>query len=533
MTAPSPAPQAAPAGAATLREHTLQGLLQRIRAEPDFPALKESMLSIQRIAQSDEAHLRVLSESVLKDVALAGKVLRLVNAAYYGIAGAGSIGSIERAVSLLGLQAVAMLAASLLMFERLPMGVDTAHVRELMSRSLLAALVARELCRDPARRERAYLSALFLDLGPLLVAIHLPEADQEIADRTAELLDQRGLDDHGAEAHDARCAAARQHLGLALEDLAVEVARDWGWPESVHQEMRRLYPARKDRPVPDEDYLRVLCTGAADLAAQLHEMDASPSSHDAEPEVSARLHGFGVALGVPLGLDLPGLPGLADKALASWRSLGELLAPAGRPRRRSTRRRAKPGGLGPAGSKPPVLDPAEDRRLTDALASALARASRLALSEDPLQQVMQDVADELVRALGVQRVIICLRDARGALRGVVGAGRDAQAACAAFHVPMGRSTDLFSVLCAQGRDTLISDSADEVIARRLPDWYAARVGAATFLVLPLKVSGRVVGMVYGDRQEARSLVVGPRHLSLLEALRNQLVMAVRLRRPEL
>ena len=98
---------------------------------------------------------------------------------------------------------------------------------------------------------------------------------------------------------------------------------------------------------------------------------------------------------------------------------------------------------------------------------------------------------------------------------------------------MGRSADLFSVLCAQGRDTLISDSADEVIARRLPDWYAARVGAATFLVLPLKVSGRVVGMVYGDRQEARSLVVGPRHLSLLEALRNQLVMAVRLRRPEL
>jgi HD-like signal output (HDOD) protein len=526
-------PQAAPAGAAALREQTLQALLQRIRAEPDFPTLKESMRSIQRIAQSDDAHLRVLSETVLTDVALAGKVLRLVNAAYYGIAGAGSIDSIGRAVSLLGLQAVAMLAASLLMFERLPMGVDTAHVRELMSRSLLAALVARELCQDPARRERAYLSALFLDLGPLLVAIHLPEADRAIEDRTAELLEQRDQDGHGADAHEAQCAAARQHLGLTLEDLAVEVARDWGWPESVHQEMRRLYPARRDRPAPDEDYLRVLCTGAADLSAQLHEMDASPSSRDAEPEVGARLQGFGRALGVPLGLDLPGLPGLAGKALASWRSLGELLAPAGRPRSRRTRRRPKTGALGAGGSKALALDPAEDRRLTDALADALARASRLALSEDALQPVMQDVADELVRALGVQRVVICLRDPRGALRGVVGAGRGGQAACAAFHVPMGRSADLFSVLCTQGRDTLISDSAEEVIARRLPDWYAERVGAATFLVLPLKVSGRVVGLVYGDRQEARSLVVGPRHLSLLEALRNQLVMAVRLRRPEL
>ena len=45
--APAPRPDEA------LRAQTLQTLLQRIRAEPDFPTLRESMLSVQRIAQSD------------------------------------------------------------------------------------------------------------------------------------------------------------------------------------------------------------------------------------------------------------------------------------------------------------------------------------------------------------------------------------------------------------------------------------------------------------------------------------------------
>jgi HD-like signal output (HDOD) protein len=528
--APAPRPDEA------LRAQTLQTLLQRIRAEPDFPTLRESMLSVQRIAQSDEAHLRALSESVLKDVALTGKVLRLINAAYFGVAGAGSIDSIERAVSLLGLQAVAMLAASLLMFERLPMGVDTAQVRELMSRALLSALLARELCRDDTPRERAYLTALFLDLGPLLAAIHLPQAEHAIEDRVADMLEQRGAEStepSGVLAHECRHAAAREVLGLTLEDLAIEVAIDWGWPESVHRPLRRLYHPRADRAVLADDYLRVLCTGAADLSARLHELDTSPTSTDAAAELEASLQRFHAHLGKPLGLDPQTLPDVADKALASWRSLGDLLAPAGqRGARRARRRRGSASAAGATG-RAAVLDAAEDRRMTDALAEALARASRLALSEDPLQSVMQDVADQLLRALGVQRVVVCLRDPRGALRGMVGAGRGAQAVCASFHVPMGRSNDLFSVLAAQGRDTLISDSTDTVIARRLPDWYAARVSAATFLVLPLARTGRVVGLIYADRQEARSLVISTRHLSMLEALRNQLVMAIRLRRPEL
>ena len=508
------------------RDRTLRELLQRIRAEPDFPTLKESVQSIQRISRADHSHLRSLTDHVMRDTALAGKVLRLINAAFYGQAGAGPIDSIARAIALLGLQTVAMLAASLMLFEQLPLGVDRERVRELMSRSLLAGLLARELCEKETVREKAYLTALFLDLGPLLLAIHLPEAGAEIDAALQQAIDVEGIDIAGPATHERMARLSRKLLGLTHEELGIEVAAEWGWPEDLHAQMRRLYPPRADRPVPDDDYLRVLCTSATDLAARLHADDESAGPGAAMPD-AATLQGFGEAFARPLGLDPPSLQARAQRALHNWRSLGELLVPRDRRRRRG-RREPRPSGTGPAGA-PTTLDGGQDRRLSDALASALARASRLALSEDPLQAVLQDVADELVRALEVQRVVVCLRDARGALQGKVGAGRAAQAACAAFHVPLGRSTDLFSVLCAQGKDTLISDATERLIAERLPDWFAARVGAATFLVLPLLVGPRVVGMIYADRLEPRSIILGPRHLHLLEALRNQVLVAIRLR----
>ena len=81
-------------------------------------------MMIQRISRSEDAHVQSLTEHVLKDVSLTGKVLRLINAAYYGVAGAGTITSIPRAVSLLGFRTVGTVASSLMLFECMPQGVD-------------------------------------------------------------------------------------------------------------------------------------------------------------------------------------------------------------------------------------------------------------------------------------------------------------------------------------------------------------------------------------------------------------------------
>ena len=47
----------------------------------------------------------------------------------------------------------------------------------------------------------------------------------------------------------------------------------------------------------------------------------------------------------------------------------------------------------------------------------------------------------------------------------------------------------------------------------------------SFLLLPVVINGKAIGLFYADMPEANAMKVSPRQLSLLRTLRNQAVMA--------
>ncbi|MGA1318956.1 MAG: HDOD domain-containing protein, partial [Rubrivivax sp.] len=308
---------------AAKRSATLNRLAHRIKSQPDFPALLDSINSIQRISRSEDAHVQSLTEHVLKDVALTGKVLRLINAAYYGVAGAGTITSIPRAVSLLGFRTVGTVASSLMLFEGMPQGVDRQLVREAMSRALLAGLLAREMCHNPRRVEDVYLAAVFMELGQLLVSIHLPDDFARIDREIEQTLRQPGRPSDGPEAHAMRQRISRDVLGLSFEELGCEIARQWGWPESLSQSLKRQYPTATDRRATADEYLRVLCTAATDLSSQMHRQGALRLHGEGADIRFEVLRGFSARMAVPLGLDAKRIAEITEHALTSWRSLGD------------------------------------------------------------------------------------------------------------------------------------------------------------------------------------------------------------------
>jgi transcriptional regulator with GAF, ATPase, and Fis domain len=179
---------------------------------------------------------------------------------------------------------------------------------------------------------------------------------------------------------------------------------------------------------------------------------------------------------------------------------------------------------------PQPPDPKVQAAVVEALSGAVARISQAAASDEPLAEVMRKVLEEMRDAMNLQRAVLALREGgSGELRGRLAVGERAAFVQSAFRVPMGDSQDLFSVLCRQAQDSLIIDTSDPVIAARLPRWYGEHVRAPTFVLLPMNAGSRPIGLLYGDRAEAGSLNVGEKELTLLKALRNQLVMAVRLR----
>jgi hypothetical protein len=137
------------------------------------------------------------------------------------------------------------------------------------------------------------------------------------------------------------------------------------------------------------------------------------------------------------------------------------------------------------------------------------------------------VLDVLQRALKLRRVVLCLREpgSGGCIVGRLGMGPGGSELSSAFRFSpeAAAGNDLFAAICARGADLLVADSG--TVTARLPGWYRRHVDAPTFLLLPLMVNGRAMGLIYGDRLRAGSLVLREQDLALVRALRDQVTLA--------
>ncbi|MCV2421801.1 HDOD domain-containing protein [Paucibacter sp. DJ2R-2] len=544
LAAERQAAQEAEDRAAAEREARLQRLMQRIAKHADFASMKDSTRLLQKIARSENAHARALSGAISDDVAMTAKLLRLVNAAFYSSAGGGSITSLQRAVALMGFQTIGMVANSLMLFERLPKGADGNRLRQEFGRAQLAALLAHQFCNSSKQLDGAYLIALFQNLGGMLAGLHFAD-DMEAIEAA---LQARELAEGSLAWQEGREKLAREQWGQGLEDIAIEVARQWGWPESVRMGMRTLRPSNLERACSPEEYQRVLCTAANDLAAQLLKLPHSGSPEERAEARKACVERFAAELAVPLGLDPEPMPEAVESVKQVWDDLAQTLgfgavvaAPAAAGKSSSSSKPAKPGDLAtpankaapaPAAAAPrPAARPAAaNPAMAEALSSALEQLSEMVLSGAAPGQLLQLCMKQMHEALNLQRVIVCLRDASHGgsyLKGRMGLGERATVLAPLFDIPLAPPTELFGLLCSKGADTLISDTADPVIAQRLPAWHRQQVRAGTFVLLPMVAGGQVLGTFYGDRAEAGTLHISERELTLLKTLRNQVVMAMR------
>lgn len=520
--------------AAAEREARHKRLMQRIAKQADFASMKDSVRLMQKISRSENAHARALSGAISEDVAMTAKLLRLVNAAFYSAAGGGNITSLQRAVALMGFQTVGMMANSLMLFDRLPKGADGNRLREEFGRAQLAALLAQQLCNRNKAIDGAYLAALFQNLGGMLGGLHFPEDLHGFE----ETLQTRGMVTGKGDWMDARDKLAREHWGVDIEDIAIDVAGQWGWPESVRNGMRRLQPSSTERAASPEEYQRVLCTAANVLAAELLGLPSSGSSEEKAEARRACVERFAAEMAVPLSLDpeplveeVKGVQEVWDD-LAKALGFGPVAAPPAAKKPKEPDLVGKPAPAAPAAKpaapRPVVAAAPSNPAVAESLSNALEKLSGLVLAGAPAGQLLQLCMKQMHEALNLRRVVVCLRDPSGAmLKGGMGIGERATALAPVFQIPLQPPSELFGLLCSKGADTLISDTADPVIAQRLPAWFRNQVQAGTFVLLPMVAGGQVLGAFYGDKADAGSLQISERELTLLKTLRNQVVMALR------
>jgi HD-like signal output (HDOD) protein len=208
--------------------------------EPTNPIVEAAVGGMSHVATLPEITLRIidlvedptstaqdLREVIASDPALCSRIIKVVNSAFYGLPR--QIGSIDRAVVLLGLNAVKniAIAASL---SKLFRGGDLGpsfSARDLWTHSVATAGAAKQLADELglSSTDETFLAGLMHDLG-VIVEI------QVLRSKLIPMFDELRLGADGYPTADMR-EVERRHLGADHTQFGAGLCESWKFPPAL------------------------------------------------------------------------------------------------------------------------------------------------------------------------------------------------------------------------------------------------------------------------------------------------------------
>ncbi|WP_210396904.1 HDOD domain-containing protein [Motiliproteus sediminis] len=165
-----------------------------------------------------------IAEVVQQDPALAAKVLRMVNSAFFGLER--QVSNISEAVSMLGLRMLRGLALSGHLASLYPQNPQWAafSFEKVNQRSLLVARLAMQIAKDmranSSVQDQAFVAGLLHDIGTLFIASKAP-------DRYLKVMQLSG--EKGA----SICAVEKKLFGFFHGEIGAYLLAHWGLPAQV------------------------------------------------------------------------------------------------------------------------------------------------------------------------------------------------------------------------------------------------------------------------------------------------------------
>lgn len=229
-TNPSAEPNAAP-------EVELTPELQRAVARvTEISSLPEVTTRIVEVVEDPKSTAQDMHEIVRHDPALAAKVLKVVNSAFYGLPS--QIASLDRAIVMLGLSAVKniALAASLSRLFRPGAVSDRFASRDLWTHCVSVGVCARLLARASLGQvEEAFVAGLVHDMGLLIEFQLFPEKLKAVAQR--------------CEAHPQDfLAIEREVIGADHQAFGSYLASKWKFPPGLRAAISRHHSPDNLKP---------------------------------------------------------------------------------------------------------------------------------------------------------------------------------------------------------------------------------------------------------------------------------------------
>ncbi|MDH5393782.1 MAG: HDOD domain-containing protein [Gammaproteobacteria bacterium] len=234
-----------------------------------------------------------LGEIIAHDPAMAARILRIVNSAYYQFPS--KVEMVSRAISLIGeddLRALVLATSAREVFERIPN--QLVNMELFWQHSVFTGIVARLLSKqcNILHGERLFIAGLLHDIGKLILYYKEPELSQKVLRQAA--------DDSGIVHH-----AEQQLLGFTHADVGAALTQAWQLPESFHSIILHHHQPDKAQNYQIETAIvhlanTIVNTLSPDIPVDQHMLDAATDLNPASLSIT--------------GIDLMQLPALITEA---------------------------------------------------------------------------------------------------------------------------------------------------------------------------------------------------------------------------
>ncbi|MBI1772636.1 MAG: HDOD domain-containing protein [Burkholderiales bacterium] len=495
-------------------------LLKQINEESNLPTLGVSITKVVEITSSSEDPVAKLAHFVLADVALTQKILRLSNTIHYRTSSGAPVTTISRAIFLLGFNSIKTSAMAMLLVDCFKDKSHANSVRRELVQALCASIVGREMAQRGRFQdgEEAAVAALFKNVGKILVASY----DHPLYTRIQAML-QTG--------QTTPQEASSMLLGCSYERFGEMALQEWKIPDTIIQSLLPLPGGELKKVNTRAEWLRQVASFSDALASTIMSSGGTNLSEKAKPLL--------LKYGKALDFDQAILDEMLVKVETETRQLAKSMDIAmgdihiGEADANTTNgvpndlllKNYEAGEI-QSDERHPSGKPKQARDLL--LAGVQDVTQMLASDSFKLNDLILLVLETLYSSMGFRFATVCLRDlqtvryvARLAIgehylerqRGFAFSGKPDQNL---FHLAMTNNVDL-----------MISDASVPKIQNLLPDWHKQLLpDARSFIILPLVIQKKPLGLFYADRAVNADEGVPPDETALIKTLKSQLLAAM-------
>ena len=203
----------------------------------ELPSLPEAYIRVTELLENDESSAYQIGDAVQTDPALNGRILKLINSAYFGLRN--PVTSIAQAVTLLGRDNLKqVLVGSVLSQVFKDFNISDFPLRDFWQHSIKTAIIARQMAMQNARiidHEAFFTAGLLHDIGWLVIAGVNPGAYRTIRD-IASSEDREMIE------------IESDKMGVTHVDVGVALLEKWGIPRLIVECVRSHHDSNHSEP---------------------------------------------------------------------------------------------------------------------------------------------------------------------------------------------------------------------------------------------------------------------------------------------